>query len=218
VLGAVKTRLSPPLSPRQTLALYAAFLEDAAHAYGSSAEWLPVLAAEPDPDDPVLARIFAPPWRRESQAPGHLGVKLAAAFASEFARGASSVLAVGSDHPGLPRASVEAAFDAVATGWDAAMVPAQDGGYCAIALGPEADPEVVFRDVPWSTSRALVVTQSNLEAAGHRVRTLPASYDVDRLADLERLRLDLSRRDTGAPDFPAATARALRELGRDLRP
>ena len=217
-LGAVKTRLSPPLSPRQVLALYAAFLEDAAGAYGSSAEWVPVLAAEPDAGDPALARIFTPPWRRERQAPGDLGVKLSAAFASEFACGAPSVLAVGSDHPALSSGRIRETFHAVAGGADAAVVPAEDGGYCAIALSRRVDPGAVFRGVSWSTPRALAETVSNLAAGGWTVRTLAPSYDVDRPDDLNRLRADLEGRDAAAPDFPAATARALRKLAREARP
>ena len=218
VLGSVKTRLSPPLSPRQVLALYAAFLEDAAGAYGSEERWTPILAAEPDGDDPLLVRLFAPPWRRRGQAPGDLGARLTSAFAAEFARGAPAVLAVGSDHPALPGERIEEAFDAVAAGSDAAIVPAEDGGYCAIALSRRVEPGHVFRGVPWSTPRTLSATRSNLEAGGHAVRTLASSYDVDRPGDLDRLRADLATRDAAAADFPAATARALRELGRESRP
>jgi rSAM/selenodomain-associated transferase 1 len=212
VLGAVKTRLSPPLSPRQVLALYVAFLEDAATAYGSSADWVPVLAAEPAADDPALSRIFPVPWRRETQAPGDLGVKLASAFAAEFARGAPAVLAVGSDHPALPGQRIQEAFAAVADAADAAIVPAEDGGYCAIALSHRADPERVFGGVPWSTPETLAATRANLQGGGWAVQTLPPSYDVDRPGDLDRLQADLASRDAAAPDFPSATARALREI------
>lgn len=212
ILGAVKTRLSPPLTPRQVLTLYTAFLKDAAGAYGSSSRWVPVLAAEPDAEDPALARLFAQPWRRQAQAPGDLGRKLVAAFALEFARGAPAVLAVGADHPALPGARIHEAFDAVANGSDAAIVPAEDGGYCAIALSRRVDPEQAFQAVPWSTVRTLAATVSNLTAADHAVASLAPSYDVDRPEDLERLRRDLAERDTAEADFPAATARALEAL------
>ena len=215
-LGKVKTRLCPPLSAEGVLSLYVAFLEDAARVYGGSRRWAPVLAAQPEPDDPVLARLFAPPWRRQLQAPGDLGAKLASAFEDARARGAAAVLAVGSDHPALPLAQVGEAFDAIAAGSDAAVVPAEDGGYCAIALGPRAEPQLVFRDVPWSTPEVLAVTRARLASAGLTLATLDAAYDVDRPADLERLRGDLARRDAGAPDFPAATARALIALDTEV--
>ncbi len=215
-LGKIKTRLSPPLSSEGVLSLYVAFLEDAARVYGSSPRWTPVLAAEPEPDDPVLARIFAPPWRRQGQAPGDLGAKLARAFETELARGAPAVLAVGSDHPALPIALVGEAFDAIAAGKDAAVVPAEDGGYCAIALNRRAAPELVFRDVPWSTSEALAVTRARLESAGLAVATLATAYDVDRPEDLERLRRDIAHRNPSGPDFPSATARALGTIDRGV--
>jgi glycosyltransferase A (GT-A) superfamily protein (DUF2064 family) len=171
-----------------------------------------VLAAEPDADEPALSRIFAPPWRRETQARGDLGVRLASAFAAEFARGVPSVLAVGSDHPGLPGRRIEEAFGAVADGAEAAVVPAEDGGYCAIALSRRVDPGRVFGGVPWSTPKTLSATRANLDAAGWAVRTLAPSYDVDRPSDLHRLRAELASRDAAEPDFPVATARALREI------
>ena len=218
VLGAVKTRLTPPLSPEGALELYLAFLEDASRLYGGSAVWEPGLAAEPDPDDPVLASLFAPPWRRLAQGPGDLGEKLARCFAAERRRGATAVAAVGADHPALPPARVAEALDALASGRDAAVVPAEDGGYCAIALGARAEPERVFRDIPWSGPGVLEATRLRLEAAGLTLQILPAAYDVDRPADLDRLRRDLSRRDPGGADYPRATARALAALFAEASP
>lgn len=192
--------------------LYTAFLEDAARVYGGSPHWSPVLAAEPEPDHPSLARLFGAPWRRQAQAPGDLGAKLTVAFEAERARGAPAVAAVGSDHPALPIALVEAAFEMVRLGSDAALVPAEDGGYCAIALGRRVWPALVFRDMPWSTPQVLAVTRARLSSAGFAVATLDAAYDVDRPEDLDRLRADLARRDPAAADYPRATARALAEL------
>ncbi|MGH9399047.1 MAG: TIGR04282 family arsenosugar biosynthesis glycosyltransferase [Thermoanaerobaculia bacterium] len=212
VLGAVKTRLTPALTEEGVLSLYAAFLEDAARVYARTSRWEPVLAALPDPDDPTLTRLFGPPWRRQAQAPGDLGARLEAAFDAERERGAPAVLAVGADHPALPIALVEEAFEAVRLGSDAALIPAQDGGYCAIALNARVPPAAAFRGVPWSTPEVLAVTRAGLAAAGLNVATLGAAYDVDRPEDLDRLRADLARRDPRAPDYPRATALALAAL------
>jgi rSAM/selenodomain-associated transferase 1 len=211
-LGKVKTRLSPPLSQESVLSLYVAFLEDAARVYGSCPRWACLLAAEPEPDDSVFLRIFGPPWRRQGQAGGDLGTKLTHSFEAELARGAPAVLAVGSDHPALPLAQVAEAFDAIVAGSDAAIVPAQDGGYCAIALSRRAEPALVFRDVPWSTPEALAVTRARIESAGLALAILATAYDVDRPEDLTRLRRDLEGRDPSGPDFPRSTARALSAL------
>ena len=211
VAGRVKTRLAPRLTDEGALRLYRAFLEDAARLYGAVEAWDPVLAAEPDPDAPELAALFPAPWRREAQRPGGLGERLAAAFAREFARGAPAAIAVGSDHPALSRRTVAEALARVGGG-GAAAIPAEDGGYCAIAFSADAPWKEALRDVPWSTAAVLDTTRRRLADCGVELSMLPAGYDVDRPEDLDRLRRDLSARDPQSPDFPTATARALAEL------
>jgi rSAM/selenodomain-associated transferase 1 len=210
--GRVKTRLWPLLGPEGAAALYRAFLEDASRAYLDVEAWESVLSAEPDPDDPELARLFPPPWRREAQEEGDLGERLSGAFSRSFDRGSSFVLAVGSDHPALPRRSLSAAFAALRDGSDAAIIPAEDGGYCAIALSRRLDAEKVFARIPWSSSSVLDVTRERLREEGASVLLFPAFYDVDRPDDLRRLVSDLAQRDPSDADFPRATARALRQL------
>ncbi len=206
--GRVKTRLAGVLAPEGAARLYRAFLEDAARVYAGSA-WSSVLYADPDPDESSLAAIFGAPWRREAQVGAGLGDRLADAFEGERSRGGSAVLAVGSDHPALPRRSLEELFRAVEEGEDVALIPAQDGGYCAIALSLRAAPSAVFRDVPWSSERTLEVTVARAREEGLRAVLLTPAYDVDRPEDLRTLARDLARRDPADDDYPHATARAL---------
>ena len=88
------------------------------------------------------------PWRREAQGDGGLGARLTAAFAREFDRGAPAVIAVGSDHPALPRVLLSEALAHIAGGGAAAAIPADDGGYCAIAFSASAPFEDALREVP----------------------------------------------------------------------
>lgn len=210
--GVVKTRLVPALSEAEAARLYLAFLEDAARTYVAVGAWTPVLAADPDAEDPVLASLFAPPWRRETQSAGDLGDRLTAAFEREFSRGAGSVLTVGSDHPALPRRLLQEAFGRLAEDADAAVVPAEDGGYCAIGLRSIVSAREVFREIPWSSPSVLAVTYDRMRALDLRVATLESGYDVDRPEDIGRLRRDLASRDSSSPDYPQATARALAGL------
>ncbi len=214
--GKVKTRLAPLLGEGGAARLYRAFLEDAAQIYLAREQWASVLAAEPEPGHPLLASLFPPPWRGEAQAAGDLGERLSAAFEGEFARGAAAVLAVGSDHPALSRSRLSEAFGALREGFDAAVIPAEDGGYCAIALSSRVNPREVFRDVPWSSPRVLSVTFERIESARLTVSKLSSFYDVDRPEDLARLARDLAGRDPEEENFPRATARALRELEREV--
>ena len=215
VPGLVKTRLAPVLAPEGAARLYRAFLEDASRVYVGP-EWSSALYADPDPDEPSLVAIFGSPWRRESQAEGDLGVRLIGAFKAERSRGATAVLAVGSDHPALPRQSLRQLFRAVTSGEDAAVIPAQDGGYCAIALSPRAAPETLFRGIPWSTDATLSVTLDHARRAGLRVAIAEPAYDVDRPADLERLVTDLASRNPAEEDYPRATAAALARIAPEL--
>jgi hypothetical protein len=211
--GQVKTRLAPLLGPEGAARLYRAFLEDAARAYSRGSDWAPVLDADPAGDHPLLRDVFRPPWRREDQARGDLGTRLTAAFRRETALGARATVAVGSDHPALPRGPLLEAFRAVGRGRQAAIIPAEDGGYCAIALSRDVAPERVFDEIPWSSAAVLGATLERLAAVGAAVSVLGAFYDVDRPEDVGRLARDLASRDPGGEDFPAATARALHELG-----
>jgi rSAM/selenodomain-associated transferase 1 len=210
VPGRVKTRLLERLTADGAAELYRAFLEDAAYAYLAPAQWESVLCAEPSPLDPRLEPLFPDPWRGEAQEGSDLGDRLRRAFAREFARGAPAVLAVGSDHPALPRGRLVEAFAGLAAGTRAVVVPAEDGGYCAIGLAAGVPADEVFREVPWSTPNVLAATLERLKGLGVRPRLLPFGYDVDRPEDVDRLRLDLARRDPCEEDYPFATARALK--------
>ena len=217
VLGRVKTRLAGRIGAAPALRLYRAFLEDASRIYREG-PWAPVLAADPDPEDESLAAIFPAPWRRERQGTGDLGERLVENFRREFGRGASAAVAVGSDHPALGRAPVVEALARVLNGYAAAAVPAEDGGYCAIAFSAGAPYEEAFRDIPWSTPDVLARTSERLAGFGAPFSILGHSYDVDRPEDLDRLRLDLARRAASpdssgsAPDFPTETARVVKEI------
>ncbi len=208
----MKTRLEPRLGREGAAALYGAFLEDAGRIYLQPGCWASFLYAEPDPAHPLFDAAFPAAWGRERQTPGDLGGRLAAAFGREFLRGAPAAVAVGADHPALRLSSVREAFAALAAGADAAIIPAEDGGYCAIGLRAGVPVADVFRGMPWSTEALLSRTLDRLAAAGLSWRVLSTGYDVDRPEDLDRLRRDLGGRDPDAPDHPAATARVLARL------
>lgn len=212
--GRVKTRLAPLLTERGAADLYRAFLEDAARVYASTPRWQSVVCVDGDSSDRFFSAPFATGWRFERQVAGDLGERLLCAFEEEFRRGAPAAVAVGSDHPALPRRRVEEALEALGAGTGASLIPAADGGYCAIGLSSGLPLADVFRGVAWSTEAVLAQTVSRLERAGIGYRLLSPAYDVDRPEDLRRLRADLAGRDAAAADYPSATARALAALDR----
>ena len=212
-LGLVKTRLHPALGAEGATRLYAAFLADAARTYGPPAPWTPVLCADEELEGSDLAARFPAAWCRSPQTRGDLGDRLTAAFEGAFAAGAPAAVAVGADHPALPRRDLERLLARLASGREACLIPADDGGYCAIGLAPAVPPGDVFRGVPWSSPDVLCETVLRLAALGIRYTLLPPLYDVDRPEDLCRLASDLAGRDPREPDYPRETAAALEALG-----
>ncbi|HEX7124231.1 MAG TPA: DUF2064 domain-containing protein, partial [Thermodesulfobacteriota bacterium] len=93
-----------------------------------------------------------------------------------------------------------------ADGADLVLGPADDGGYYLIGLrSPQPS---LFEGIPWSTGAVLAETRRRAEASGLRTALLPAWFDLDTAADLERLRRSLGGdegRRTGA--FLARTPR-----------
>jgi ABC-type Fe3+-hydroxamate transport system substrate-binding protein len=102
---------------------------------------------------------------------------------------------------------VAALWEALGRGADAAVIPAQDGGYAALALAGPA-PEA-FEDIPWSTDKTLEVTLRRLRGAGRRVELLAPLRDVDDLGDLQWLAGELAGRPQAAPATAAAVGGVL---------
>jgi glycosyltransferase A (GT-A) superfamily protein (DUF2064 family) len=97
------------------------------------------------------------------------------------------VAAVGSDHPELDAARVEAAFEHLEQGADLVFGPAADGGYYLIAARREALDGSLFEGITWRTARGLEETMARAETLRLRVASLPVGHDVDDADGLARL-------------------------------
>ncbi|MFJ8791893.1 DUF2064 domain-containing protein [Streptomyces sp. NPDC102462] len=166
--GRVKTRLTPPFTPRQAAELAEAALADtlAAVADAPAARRVLVLDGSPGPWLP-------PGFDVVPQAAGGLDERLADAFAGCT----GPALLIGMDTPQVTPALLTVDF----AGCDAYFGPAEDGGFWALGLAVPA-PELL-RGVPMSTARTGAVQRARLVTAGLRVRDLPRLRDVDTAAD-----------------------------------
>ncbi|MEM7049673.1 MAG: TIGR04282 family arsenosugar biosynthesis glycosyltransferase [Acidobacteriota bacterium] len=180
VPGRVKTRLIGALDARQTAALHQAFLDDLLERLAGGAFELRIAWALEG--DEVVPASPAPGERQEG---ADLGERLFRALSRGAAEG-RPVAAIGSDHPGLGRGDVEAAFAALESA-DVALGPVADGGYYLIALRPEVVSPRLFGDIPWSTGEVFALTLERCRAAGLEVAILPPGSDVDTPEDLDRL-------------------------------
>jgi rSAM/selenodomain-associated transferase 1 len=207
-LGRVKTRLVPPLLAEQALDLYRAFLLDQLRFLMSFAGNLDVELRLDGPWTADLGEIPAPPGLVvRQQGPGDLGMRLLRAFEESRADGARASVVIATDSPTLPARHVLRAFDELDRGADAIAAPADDGGYVLIGMCRPL-PEL-FHGVPWSTSDVMDITAARARQGGIALRRIEPWYDVDDVAALRRLRLELSG---VSVERAAATARCMASL------
>jgi glycosyltransferase A (GT-A) superfamily protein (DUF2064 family) len=174
VPGRVKTRLTPPFTPRQAAGLAEAALADTLDVVrrvparrrvlvldGAPGPWLP-------PEFEVLPQVA-----------GGLDERLAAAFG---ACADGPALLVGMDTPQLSPELLAPALEPDSwRGCDAWFGPAADGGFWTLGLA-RPNP-ALLRGIPMSTSHTGAVQRQRLVGAGLSVRDLPPLRDVDTAAD-----------------------------------
>ncbi|MEU1319048.1 TIGR04282 family arsenosugar biosynthesis glycosyltransferase [Streptomyces tibetensis] len=166
--GRVKTRLTPPFTPRQAAALAEAALADTLQAVAAAPATRRVLVLDGAPG-PWLP----PGFDVVAQCAGRLDERLAEAFA----RCTGPALLIGMDTPQVTPELLTVDF----AGCDAWFGPAEDGGFWALGLACP-DP-ALLRGVPMSTPVTGAVQRGRLVAAGLRVRDLPPLRDVDTAPD-----------------------------------
>jgi hypothetical protein len=121
--------------------------------------------------------------RRLAQSGSDFGERLAAAIAA--AVGASPLLVVGSDVPGLTAEPLRQALAELAADPRRVVLgPSPDGGlYLLAAAAPLPD----LTAVPWRRSDTLNELSARLVASGREVVLLAPLPDLDRRTDLDRL-------------------------------
>jgi rSAM/selenodomain-associated transferase 1 len=211
--GEVKTRLCPPLTPAQAAGLARCFLQDRIAQLREIPTVTPVVAFTPPEREPELGPLLPDGVRLVPQRGADLGARLDRLLTDLIAEGAEGAIAVDADSPTLPTEFVRRACAHLAEpGVDVVLGPCDDGGYYLIGLR-QAAPEL-FREMPWSTSAVLDETVARARRLGLRLLLLPSWFDVDRGADLERLRASVHAPDAHRP--PRTLAFLARELAWDL--
>lgn len=182
-----KTRLAAGVGQGAARRLAAAFLRDAAELAEEVALRAQVGRIAFATEGVGEMAEFLPGWEVLPQPAGDLGARMGAAFDTLFARGARRALLIGTDAPTLPPALLELAL---AGRTDATIVPALDGGYCAIALARPLP--VLLQGMPWSTNGVLAATRAAAARDALALTELAPWHDVDEAEDLPRLRTSLA--------------------------
>ena len=95
-----------------------------------------------------------------------------------------SVVLIGGDCPVLNPGHLEQTLIWLASGADAVLGPAEDGGYVLFGLN-RIDP-MLFSDIEWGGSEVLAETRARLAGLGWKWRELETLWDLDRPQDLDR--------------------------------
>jgi rSAM/selenodomain-associated transferase 1 len=194
-IGAVKTRLTPRLSPEAVTDFYRCLLDDTLTLAKSLID-VKVAIMCPDSDVSEMRQ-----WAfKQADVVAQTGEGLASALTSVFAHFADDhqrrIIAFNSDSPHLPRSVLEDAFEALAA-HDMVVGPTHDGGYYLV--GAKTSHRTLFEGDGMGTSSAL-------EKLLYRARTLqlsmgfaPPFYDIDVADDLTLLAEELRQAPARAP-------------------
>jgi rSAM/selenodomain-associated transferase 1 len=217
--GRVKTRLAPLLGERGAARLHARLMERTLRTALAAGFGEVDLYCAPG----IHGSYFRTMQRRfgirlRSQGRGDLGERMYRAL-----RRHPGAVLIGTDCPALRPADLRAAARALQSGADAVFAPAEDGGYALIGLRRAA--RAVFDRVDWGSAKVMAQTRRNLRRLRWRWRELRTVWDVDRPADVARLkksgrlaplaaRLPAAR---GRPTSAAARGRARPSAGSPRR-
>jgi rSAM/selenodomain-associated transferase 1 len=213
IAGEVKTRLVPPLTPREAATLNMCFLRDmAANIDGVTASGAATsfVVYTPAGSQSAFAEGVSNGFKFLAQRGESLGERLCNATDDLLNRGFTSVCLLNSDSPTLPRSIVSRAIELLAhDGERAVFGPAEDGGYYLIGL-KRPHPNL-FDRIPWSTPDVLALTMERASEISLPVELLPPWYDVDDAETLHRLCEELFSAPSQNGAYPAPHTRVFLE-------
>lgn len=181
--GLAKTRLAPALGPEGAAALQARMIERTVETAKAAATGSITLWAAPDEQHPIFQMIGTMLGIKAMRQPdGDLGERMYAAVAGA----GGPVLVIGTDCPALTVEHLRTAADVLRAGFDAVVIPVEDGGYALIGAR-RAEPGL-FADVRWSTASVMADTRRRLLHLRYSWREPTRLWDVDVPEDLDRLK------------------------------
>lgn len=205
--GAVKTRLTPTVSPSEAARLYTAFLRDTLRQVVRLDVSVRLYLAPPLPDQGI-GGVPTEVSLHEQKGDG-LGDRMKRAFQETLQEGYERTLVMGSDHPTLPLSFLRQADRTLRTPQSICVGPTEDGGFYLLGMStfyPE-----LFDEMRYSHSRVFSDTLARAGQTEARLTVLPQWYDVDTPQDLNRMLSDLGDGGADAPN----TRRIADQLGLD---
>ncbi|MEA3155048.1 MAG: uncharacterized protein QOK44_2637 [Betaproteobacteria bacterium] len=184
--GEAKTRLIPRLGAQGAAALHARLIKHTLATASVDARNALELHGHPAEDEFLrfcAARYNASLVAQQGQ---DLGERMYHGFELALSgEGCAFAVLIGTDCPALTPKHIRSAFEALQNGYDAVFAPAEDGGY--VLLGVARADARLFDDITWGTDQVLELTRARLRLLGWRWLELETLWDVDRVADWDRL-------------------------------
>jgi rSAM/selenodomain-associated transferase 1 len=193
IAGAVKTRLTPPLTQEEAAKLSMCFLRDmTTNVSGMSGDETEGLVLyTPEGAEEILHDLLPKSFKLVVQRGETLGERLINAADELLSDGFESVCLINSDSPTLPGEILRTAASLLAQEGDRVVLgPSQDGGYYLIGL--KRPHRYLFKRIAWSTADVLAHTVERAAEIDLPVDLLPTWYDVDDAATLRLLCQELS--------------------------
>jgi rSAM/selenodomain-associated transferase 1 len=135
----------------------------------------------------IDARESRPPVNVRLQPEADLGARMAHALRDGLER-AQTVILIGTDCPAMLADDLRAAAAALASGCDAVLGPAEDGGFWLI--GASRYDEALLAGIAWSSATVLESQRERLRSLDWHWRELRTLWDIDRPEDFDRLLAD----------------------------
>src|SRR5258708_3507107 len=199
--GAVKTRLTPPLSSEEAAMLSTCFLRDmTTNVFGMNSDGTEgVVLYTPADAEAFLHSLLPEGFKLVAQRGETLGERLINAATDLLSNGFESVCLINSDSPTLPGELLRTATSLLAQDGDRVVLgPSEDGGYYLIGL--KHPHHELFERIAWSTAEVLSHTIERAAEINLPVEFLPTWYDVDDAATLRLLCEELSLLSDGHDD------------------
>lgn len=188
IAGKTKTRLAKDIGFESAATLYRCLLRDVLAIVQQIPNITPAVLYHPATAQETF-RTLAPGFALVLQEGNNLGERLDNAITTCLANGYHSVAVLSSDNPLVDPHAITQGFAALEQGYDIALGPCDDGGYYLLAANTPCP--TLLRDIQMSTPHVTSETIAAANHAGFKLLTLPATYDIDTLADLERFRKDM---------------------------
>jgi uncharacterized protein len=182
VPGKTKTRLIPVLGAEQAARLHRQLLERTMQAASAAASAVSLFVSE-EPAHPVFIALAERYHCAIALQQGtDLGQRMRDALEQMLTHHAK-VLLVGSDCALHSAGNLQEAALALDTN-DMVFTPAEDGGY--VLVGARKVTAQAFVAIDWGTSSVMAQARQNLRAAGCGWSEMPALWDIDKAADVQR--------------------------------